>query len=265
MWPDKGLLRTVLTSRWDKNNLHQSWQKSSQEWPTSRRWRTTLELREVLRHPSTRASISSLLEPPLPAPSPLSPFASSPRSDERWAPFCINENIGWKWKILNRSQQVYFVNVDCSTNNDDHHVGGYLDNDHDEPGQHENIDPVWVGGKCQCHVICTIGQNYNPSLRLPPKHWQQTEAHWWSLRSVNFLWKTRFWRLIGGWWPIEGENKVEICSALRLSRVTNLSLKLDEHNNNRTLPVETFFNQIQLQEDSQQIWPCPKSTCFSCQ
>ena len=111
MWPDKGLLRTVLTSRWDKNNHHQSWQKSSQEWPTSRRWRTTLELREVLRRRSTRASISSLLEPPLPAPSPLSPFASSPRSDERWAPFYINVNIGWKWKILDRSQQVYILST----------------------------------------------------------------------------------------------------------------------------------------------------------
>ena len=44
--------------------------------------------------------------------------------------------------ISNRSQQVYFVNVNSSANNDDHHVGGYLDNDHDEPGQHENIDPV---------------------------------------------------------------------------------------------------------------------------
>ena len=97
---------------------------------------------EVLRRPSTRASISSSLEPPLPALSQLSPFASSPPSDERWARFSINVNIGWKWKILNRSQQVFFVNVNCSTNNDDHHVGGYLDNDHDELGQHENIDPV---------------------------------------------------------------------------------------------------------------------------
>ena len=30
----------------------------------------------------------------------------------------------------------------------------------------KNIAPVWVGGKCQRHVICTIGENYNPRRRF---------------------------------------------------------------------------------------------------
>ena len=59
----------------------------------------------------------------------------------------------------------------------------------------ENIEPVWVGGKCQCLVICTMGENYNPCPPFCPRNIDSSAARW-SLQSVNLPWKGTIWHLI---------------------------------------------------------------------